>query len=137
MWINVAQQLRAPIGTMRSYEVNEVIDVVGDGGSRVQGEVSLMRTNRGILAKATLNTEVELTCSRCLNSFSFPLTLSFEEEYFPTTDMASGAPLTSSDNPGSFIIDEHHVLDLTEAIRQHGLLAFPMKPLCREDCTGL
>lgn len=134
MWINVSQQLKAPIGTIRNYEVN---DVVGDGGSRVQGEVSLTRTNRGILAKAKLHTEVELTCSRCLNLFSYPLTLNFEEEYFPTTDITSGAPLPLPDKAGSFIIDEHHILDLTEAIRQYGLLAIPMKPLCHEDCVGL
>jgi uncharacterized protein len=35
------------------------------------------------------------------------------------------------------MIDEHHLLDLSEAIRQNALLAVPMKPLCREDCSGL
>ncbi|MBA7688765.1 hypothetical protein ES703_97254 [subsurface metagenome] len=41
------------------------------------------------------------------------------------------------EEPGCFTIDEHHILDLTEAIRQYALLAIPMKPLCRGDCAGL
>ncbi len=138
MQINVAQLLKAPIGSIRDYEVREVIDVTGDGnGSLVQGKVRLMRTDRSILVKGVLDTEVELTCSRCLSSFSCPLTLNIEEEYYPTTDVVTGASLPVPDEPGCFTIDERHVLDLTEAIRQYALLAIPMKPLCREDCAGL
>jgi uncharacterized protein len=138
MQINVAQQLRAPIGSIRHHEVNQIIDVTGDGnGSLVQGKVRLMRTDRSILVKGVLDTEVELTCSRCLSLFSCPLTLNIEEEYFPTTDVVTGASLPLPEEPGCFTIDEQHVLDLTEAVRQYALLAIPMKPLCREDCAGL
>jgi uncharacterized protein len=45
--------------------------------------------------------------------------------------------LPPPDDPGSFTIDEHHILDLTEAIRQYIVTAMPMKSLCREDCAGL
>ena len=138
MQINVAQQLRAAIGSIRDYEVSEIIDVTGDGNSSlVKGKVSLMRTDRGILVKGRLDTEVELTCSRCLSLFNCPLTLDIEEEYFPTTDVVSGASLPLPDELGCFTIDEHHELDLVEAMRQCALLAIPMKPLCREGCAGL
>lgn len=138
MQINVAQQLKSDIGLTRDYEVSETIDFTGDGnGSLVQGKVSLIRTDRSILAKGKLETEVELSCSRCLNQFSCPIALNIEEEYFPTIDMASGASLPVPDEPGAFTIDERHILDLTEAMRQCALLAIPMKPLCREDCAGL
>jgi uncharacterized protein len=137
MQINVSQQLRASIGTMRNYELDEVIDIVGIGNSRVWGKVDLTKTKEGILAKANLNAEVNLTCSRCLESYIYSLPVSFEEEYFPTMDIISGVMLSSPDEPGSFTIDEHNILDLSEAVRQYGILAVPMKPLCREDCTGL
>ena len=138
MQINVSQQLKEPVVSTRNYKVNGTVDIVGDGvGSMVQGEVTLMRTNRGILAKGTLSTEAQVTCSRCLSLFSYPLALNIEEEYFPTIDVSSGAPLPLSEEPGCFTIDEHHVLDLTEAVRQYALLAIPMKPLCHEDCGGL
>ena len=138
MKMNVAQLLKTPIGSIRSYKVNEIVDIAGDGsGNMVQGEIKLMRTDRGILAKGILHIEVEVTCSRCLSLFSCPLTLNFEEEYFPTVDIAGGVPPPLPDEPGCFTIDEHHILDLTEAIRQYALLAIPMKPLCRANCAGL
>lgn len=136
MRINVSQLLKSPIGSVRNYEVREVVSIAG-GDSMVEGKVMLVRTDRGILAEATLHTEVEVTCSRCLSLFNCPLTLNIEEEYFPITDAASDISLSLPGEPGCFTIDEYHVLDLTEAIRQYVLLAIPMKPLCRENCAGL
>jgi len=72
-----------------------------------------------------------------MTPFSCALSLDIEEEYSPATDVHTGASLPLPDEPGCFIIDEHHVLDLTEAIRQYAVLALPMKPLCRKDCAGL
>jgi uncharacterized protein len=133
---NVSQLLKEPIGSVRDYEVNEMVDIA-EGSRQVKGKVRLIHTNRGILARGKLYTEVEVTCSRCLSLFNCPLALDIEEEYFPTADVVSGASLPLPDEPGYFILDEQHILDLTEAIRQYTLLAIPMKPLCREDCTGL
>jgi uncharacterized protein len=134
--INVAQLLKAPIGTTRDYEVDEVADI-DDGGYPVKGKVQLTRTNRGILVKGTINIEIKITCSRCLDEFNCPLTLKIEEEYFPSIDVVTGAPVALPDEPGSFTINERHILDLTEAIRQYAIMATPMKPLCRQDCAGL
>ncbi len=136
MQINVSQLLKASVGDKRNYRVAEIGDSAGSDG-RVEGEVRLLRTDRGILPRGRLNTEVEVTCSRCLTLFRCPVALNIEEEYFPTTDVVSGVPLSLPEEPGSFNIDEHHILDLSEAIRQYALLAIPMKPLCREDCAGL
>lgn len=138
MQINVAQLLREPIGSVRDYEIERVMDIIGEGVSRpVKGSARLMRTNRSILVKGTLDTGVELTCSRCLGQFEHPLRLNVEDEYYPTTDVNTGVPLSVPDEPGCFTIDENHILDLTEAVRQYVLLAIPMKPLCKEDCAGL
>jgi uncharacterized protein len=138
MQVNVAQLLKGSIGSVRDYDVDGVIDITGDGkSSLVRGRVTLTRTDRSLLVKGIVDSEVELTCSRCLNPFHCPLALNIEEEFFPTTDIVSGAALPQSDDPDHFTIDERHILDLTEALRQCALLAIPMKPLCREDCAGL
>ena len=138
MQVNVAQLLKEPIGSTRDYEVNGVVAIAGNGtGSTVCGEVRLLRTHRGILVRAGLHTEVEVTCSRCLTPFGYPLDLNIEEEYFPSVDVVSGVPVSVPDEPGGFTIDGQHVLDLTEAVRQYALLAIPMKPLCRPDCAVL
>ena len=134
MQINVSQQLKEAIGSTRSYNVDETVDIANQE-SHVEGRFSLVRTDRGILARGTLRTEITVTCSRCLRSCPLALTLDVEEEYYPTTDVLTGAPLPLPD--GYFTIDEHHILDLAEAIRQYAVLAIPMKPLCQENCTGL
>ena len=138
MDMNVSQLLRDPIGSTRDFQIDELIDISGDGKNhKIQGKCNLLRTQYSILVKCALNTEVELTCGRCLGKFRQPLKIKFEEEFLPTIDILSGTPLPPSEESGAFTIDEHHILDLTEAIRQYTLLAVPMKTVCKKDCSGL
>jgi uncharacterized protein len=138
MDMNVSQLLRDPIGATRDFHIDEEVNITGDGKNhKIQGDCHMLRTQRSILVKCALNTEVELMCSRCLGKFRHPLKIKFEEEFLPTLDVTSGTPLPQPEESGAFTIDEQHTLDLTEAIRQYSLLAIPMKSLCKEDCVGL
>ena len=134
--INVSQQLKDPIGSVREYDINDIVDITGADG-RAEGKVTLTRTDRGILVNSIVRMEIELGCSRCLSLCNYPLTLRIAEEYFPTIDILTSAPMVVPDDSGFFTIDEHHILDLTEAIRQYTVLAVPMKPLCSGNCAGL
>ncbi|MDD4873807.1 MAG: DUF177 domain-containing protein [Dehalococcoidales bacterium] len=137
MQINVSQLLRDSIGSSRDYKINETIDSDNDSVIiPVKGEVKLTRTNRSILVQGKIHVSVEVICARCLDIFSYPLTLNIEEEFFPTLDTSSGYTIPPPEEQDSFTIDEHQILDLTEAIRQYTLLAIPMKSLCREACNG-
>jgi uncharacterized protein len=138
MDMNVSQLLRDPIGSTRDFKIDELIDITADGKShKIQGDCHMLRTQRSILVKCLLNTEVKLSCNRCLGKFLQPLKIRFEEEFFPTLDILSGAALPQPEESSAFTIDEHHILDLTEAVRQYALLAIPMKALCKKDCAGL
>lgn len=138
MQINVSQLLQESIGSTREYKFDDTADILGDGNIyKVHGDCQLMRVRRGILVRCSLNTEAELSCSRCLSRFRQPLKIRLEEEFLPTIDISTGMPLTQTDETGSFTIDEHHIIDLTEPARQYALMAIPMKPLCRADCAGL
>jgi uncharacterized protein len=138
MDMNVSQLLRDPIGSTRDFRIDETIDIIGEGKShKIQGKCSLMRLQNSILVKCVLNTEVELTCSRCLSTFRHPLKFKFVEEFLPTIDILSGAPMPPPEESGVFTIDEQHTLDLTEAVRQYSLLNIPIKALCKKDCAGL
>lgn len=117
--IDVSQLLKEPIGSIGHYRIDE------SGDPPVYGEVSLLRTDRGIFVSGTLETTAEAVCSRCLSSFDQSLTINIEEEYLIKSE------------EGAFTISDDRQLDLTEAVRQYSLLALPMKPLCREDCAGL
>jgi uncharacterized protein len=139
MQINTAQLLKQAAGSSRSYKIDDTIGFAEEGIAKchVQGKVELIRTDKGILVKGILEGNSSLICNRCLTLFDYPLNFGIEEEFFPSTDVISGNPLSLPEDSTIFIIDKHHILDLNEAVRQYALLAMPMKPLCRPDCAGL
>ncbi|MEM4724436.1 MAG: DUF177 domain-containing protein [Candidatus Hadarchaeum sp.] len=133
MKFNVAQQLKEGVGSVRNYD----IDATDDEGHLVRGKIQFLRTNRSILVTGTLETNVTQECSRCLEQFDYYLELNIEEEFFLTIDPISGLPLPPPAEAGAFLIDENHILDLGEAVRQYEVMALPMKPVCRQICAGL
>lgn len=137
MQINVAQLLKEPTGSCRTIEVDDTLSLDQDEGVQVRGRAELLRASKGILVRGVFTTECQLVCSRCLMPFSQPVVFPAEEEFSPSVDMASGDTIPLPEDATAFTIDEHHVLDLTELIRQYSLLAAPMKPLCKSDCAGL
>ncbi len=140
MVVNVAQLLKADIGTCRTVVVDEVIQPFDESSKAVsplRGTAQLIRTNVGILVTGRFTISAELECSRCLDLSVEPVTIEFAELFVPIVDVATGAPTHLPRDDQSFIINEKHELDLDPAIREYGLLALPMKPLCRIDCAGL
>ncbi|MFC1925314.1 DUF177 domain-containing protein [Chloroflexota bacterium] len=139
MQLNTAQLLKEAIGASRSYDINDGLSFTEEEIEKchVQGNIKLVRTDKGILVKGNLEGQSHLMCSRCLNYFEYPLKFKIEEEYFPSIHVSRGISLPLPEDSTVFMIDEHHVIDLSEAVRQYALLDIPMKPLCRTDCGGL
>ena len=133
--VNVAQLLKEPVGSSRSYDICEVLEEQAKGS--VRGKIMLIHSSQGILVRGKLAAEVELVCSRCLNSFPYPIGFTIEEEFLPTVDVSSGLSLSLPQESDGFTIDSNHMLDLGKLIRQYILLNLPMKPLCRPDCAGI
>jgi DUF177 domain-containing protein len=141
MRYNVAQLLKDETGQTREYRLHEDISPLDPGIvplSALDGKIHMIRTADGILVTGDLHTSVELVCSRCTELFSMPIRFALEEEFHPTIDIVTGASLPlPSDDDEAVRIDEHHVIDLTEVIRQDLLLALPLHPVCRSRCAGL
>jgi uncharacterized protein len=133
MQINVAQLLKEPVGSKRSYGIDELAGENNE--NHVEGEVKLTRTNRGILVTGELTADIKGSCSRCLGPACVRTTVRLEEEYFPIIDIDSGAHVKVE--PDAFTIDNNHILDLDEAIRQYIVMATPTKLLCKTDCPGI
>ncbi len=142
MIYNVAQLLKAPVGTMQVVDLDddEGLDLEDESVRLIgplSGRLRMRRTNQGILVDGPIETTVEMTCGRCLEPFALPLSFQLEEQFYPTIDVVTGISLPEIENELVFPIDHNHQLDLGEAIRQNLLLALPMQPICREDCAGL
>ena len=137
---NVAQLLQEPIGAERVYEIDGSVDGVAEDAPPLdaRGTVRLVRTNRGLLAYADLDAVARDACSRCLRPVETPVHVAFEEEFLPSVDVLTGQLLPRAEEEDDlFRIDDHHHLDLTEAVRQALVMHQPMRPLCRPDCAGL
>ncbi len=140
MHYNVAQLLKEPTGAIRHYRLDE--DVTGIDPAlvltrRLQGDIAMLRTVKGILVTGNLTTRVEMQCSRCLEPVDVLLEINLEEEFQPTVDVITGQRLPMEEEDRALWIDAHHILDLTEVIRQNLLLASPPHPLCQEFCAGI
>jgi uncharacterized protein len=137
MRYNVAQLLKEPIGSTRSYQLEETFTAHGRFADWVNGSVRFLRTHQGILVNAELEARVTLACGRCLSGFTLPLTLHVEEEFFPLVDVNTGRRLFQPDGSEGSRIDASHTLDLTDILRQYVITYQPMKPLCNPNCAGL
>lgn len=138
MHYNLAQLLMEPIGSTRDYDVDEAFTGPEDGRDRAQGWVRVIRTHQGVLVRAKLETQVTLTCSRCVKEFEYSSVLTMEEESFPTIDPVTGRKTEYlEEDEGDIYLDDQHVLDMSEVVRQYVLTGVPIKPLCREECPGL
>ncbi|MBM4446854.1 MAG: DUF177 domain-containing protein [Chloroflexi bacterium] len=131
--IGVSQLLKEPIGASCSYQIDGSLDT--DDINSVKGAIILTRTNRGIVVKGEMKTLVTGICSRCLKLIDYKVIYDFEEECLPS--VSTSEDLSSPGQSDNLIIDESHMLDLSEVIRQYALLAMPAKPLCRLDCAGI
>lgn len=139
--VNVAQLMKEPTGSTRSHSFDQRFEPLEEEQSTIyaRGSVRLTKSIDGIWVSGKVDATMESDCSRCLVTFGHVVHVEFEETFLLTVDIAIGSRLRGDGETedGQFTIDEHHTLDLAEAIRQHALAAVPINPLCRTDCQGL
>jgi uncharacterized protein len=141
MQYNVAQLLKEPTGGVRHYQLAEDItgldpelNILGP----LVGEIQLMRINSGILVTGELSTAVQATCNRCLEPIVLPVRFTLAENFRPLTEVETGRYLRPDEFEGvaedledaALLIDDHHILDIGEIVRQNIWLALPMYPGC-------
>lgn len=139
-YFNVAQLLKDPIGATRDYEIMAPMHTLAPELSHVDplvGHVHLLRTDRGILVEGRLSGTVVVPCSRCLADVVVPVTVEISEVFQPTVDVLRGTFIEVDEEDTALLINEQHILDLREVLRQALLLEVPMQPLCKPTCAGL
>ena len=111
----------------------------------VAGEVSLTSTGLTVYLTGRVHTVVGLVCGACLRPFPQPLEFSVDEEFgrapiSPQAETDDGSPRGESAlGPEDFVVPvgPDEMVDLSEVVRQHLLLALPIAPRCRDECKGL
>lgn len=134
---SVAELIQAPFGTTRDIQIDEHPPDLGPAlvlTEPIQGHARIHRTQGGVLVECEAATTAELECSRCLQPFALGLRIRFTEQ-FQSEDISGAADEEEDDDP--FQVDEHHVIDLTEPLRQYFTIELPLAPICQPDCPGL
>lgn len=137
MLFNVSGLMHEGIGATRRYDLEGSLESDAREPEPVAGQVELLRTRTGVLVRAHLQLWGRETCSRCLRPLQDVMDIDFEEEFQATVDLHSGQPVAEPRDEDDFLIDENHMLDVTEAVRQYREAMAAMQPLCRPDCAGL
>ena len=83
-----------------------------------------------------MSTAVQVSCNRCLEPIACPMRLEFEESFRPLTEVSTGRYIPPDEFEGTtdeledeaLLINEQHILDLSEVVRQRIWLARPMYP---------
>ncbi len=151
MLFNVAQLLKDPIGSTREYDLVEDLSELDPGLTPLNplvGIVELLRTHSGVLARGQLSTAVQVTCNRCLEPAVVPVRFTIEENFRPLTEVSTGRYIHPREfkgektelEDGALLINEQHMLNLAEVVRQNIWLALPMYPTCIQaglrECQG-
>ena len=127
------------IGQVRRAAFDEVVDSKTEDlafDTPVRGDVEVDRTAQTLRLTGHLATSAPFVCGRCLTQYRQDLAIAVEEEFLVG---GSVAPRDGALRPEDFVVPlgPDLVLDVTEAVRQHLLLAVPMVPICRPECRGL
>ena len=139
MQFNVARLLKGVVGATKTYTLNASLLPLEDTQTdRVQGRFKLVRTDSGIWVSGAVVASARFTCARCLQEAPVSVPFQMDDVYYPTVDVNTGVPgPLPEDAEQHCTIDSHHVLDITESVRQYTMVNLPMIPLCRADCAGL
>jgi len=127
---DVSSLVRAPLGKSLTLDIDTGPRVLDDlEVDYLRGSVHVVRVEKGVFVEGTVESQLRLECVRCLESFTFPVTLELAELFrMPGTEPRPDA---------IYAVSEDGELDLAPLIREHAWLAIPIKHLCDPECKGL
>jgi uncharacterized protein len=139
---NVAGLLHEPPGATRELELRDHYASLGPDvqlAGPLDANLHLQRTNRGILVRGDLRASLRRTCARCTDPYVEDVRVTVSEEFLPTLDPSSGAPIQTEegDDEATLRINEHNEIQLDGVFHDELVLTEPMFPLDRPDCPGL
>ena len=139
---NIAGLLHEPPGAVRHVRLRDRYVTLGPDvelAGPLDADLRLQRTNRGIIARGEVRAPLRRTCARCNDAYVEEVVIGIDEEFLPSIDPDSGAPLPleAGEEATTLRIDEHHEIDLDRVFHDELALTEPMHPLCRPDCPGL
>ena len=115
---------------------------IDQGGLSVKVDItvngSLNRIDDDVYLKGAVMTSVVASCSRCLDTLSYPVDSDLKSHFVRSDDRSISkrdVELHASDIDAE--VYENQQIDLTQSIIDSILLAVPVICLCEENCKGI
>ncbi|MEG0296049.1 MAG: DUF177 domain-containing protein [Clostridium sp.] len=81
-----------------------------------------------LVLTANVKTKLELTCSRCLDTFIYPIDIDIEERFTNNEDFQSNEEI---------VFVKGDSIDISGIVESSIASTLPIKRLCTDDCRGL
>jgi len=104
----------------------------------VTGSFEIRKTGHQVLVHGDVRGEMQMTCARCLNDFTLRISEPVDIELRPVLDLERSAQereLGTDDLDVEFFRGD--ALDVGHLAAEQIALGIPMKPLCKDDCSGI
>lgn len=122
-------------GKDRSKKIDEIFEIES---FEFEGDIiksitpckvsGVMNSDGDILViRANIKTDLEMVCSRCLDTFIYPIDIDIEERF------TSNETLEDEE----VVLVNSDTIDITEIVEKAIISTLPIKRLCKEDCKGL
>jgi uncharacterized protein len=102
-------------------------------GAELALDLQLEGVAEGVLATATVTGPLAGECARCLEPFTAPLKVRFQELFVRADEVA----VDEEDGADNYGLEGSGLLDLEPALRDAIVLELPLSPRCEDGCQGL
>jgi uncharacterized protein len=120
-----------PAGTFATNEENFSV------AEPVRLEFDIYKDKDQFRLTGRVQATLELTCSRCLEPFRWPVDSAFDLRYQPHTANTGEDEREIEEDDLTTAFYENETIDLGQLMREQFYLSLPMKPLCEHACKGL
>ena len=100
-------------------KITPISEVIVEGAIMFDDDVIEMDVN--------IKAELELNCSRCLDTFIYPVDIDIKERF------TNNSQITNEE----IVFAQSDIINITEVIENSIISMLPIKRLCKEDCKGL
>ena len=98
---------------------------------------SLTRVGDDVYLKGKVITDVVASCSRCLDTLSYPIHNDLKSHFVSPDRYISAREVELHASDIDTEVYENQQIDLTQSVRDGILLAVPVICLCKENCKGI
>ena len=98
---------------------------------------SLTRIGDDVYLKGKVMTDVVASCSRCLDTLSYPIDSDLKSHFVSPDRYISAREVELHASDIDTEVYENKQIDLSQSVRDGILLAVPVVCLCEEDCMGI